>query len=260
MPDKFLHLIKKYHKIIRRILYANSFRTLFIISATIYIFAASCSNKHSHGHVTNEQTQQINYDAILYNNHYEHINLPFGCAGLNNLTYPMHWEADPENYGHLKQPADKTFDEVYTCFETLNNQPTLDTILTIHNLQYVNIGSAINNITYIDTLAQRNIDSLKYRLPNVRNYQCYYYYTESTTQYGKYGNILLLDNTTHNGKVLNIYNEIGGDQNVSYRYFYLTNESLIIYEGACYDDGCSLNKKWKILISEDGEINITDAN
>lgn len=242
------------------ILYSNSFKALYIISAILYLFASSCSNKHSHGHLNNEQTQQINYDTILYNNNYNHTNLPFGCAGLNNLNYPMHWEGDLQNYGQLKQPAGKTFDEIYTSFEVLNNTPTIDTVLTIQNLQYIQIGNSFTNIAYIDTLAQRNIDSLKYRLPNVRNYQCYYYYSESTLKYGKYGNILLLDNTTHNGKVLNIYNEIGGDQNVSYRYFNITNESLIIYEGACYDDGCSLNKKWKILISADGEINITEAN
>jgi len=245
---------------IGRLLYSNPCKALVIICTTLCIFVASCSNKHSHGHVNNLQTRQITVDTIRYNNNYNHINLPFGCAGLNNLTYQMHWEADPKNYGHLEQPVGKTFDEVYTCFETLNNQPTLDTVLTIYNLQYINIGSAFNNNTYIDTLAQRNIDSLKYRLPNVRNYQCYYYYTESAAKYGKYGNILLLDNSTQNGKVLNIYNEISGDQNVSYRYFNITNESLIIYEGACYDDGCSLNKKWKILISGDGEINIAEAN
>ncbi len=251
-------MIKIYNLIIRSVFFKHP--SINLIYVWVSIFAASCSNEHSHGSVNHQQTQQITVDTIRYNNNYTHTSLPFGCTGLNNLNYPMHWEGDLENYGQLKQPVGKTFDEVYTCFETLNNQPTLDTVLTIYNLQFINIGSAFNNNTYIDTLAQRNIDSLKYRLPNVRNYQCYYYYTESAAKYGKYGNILLLDNSTQNGKILNIYNEISGDQNVSYRYFYLTYEGLIIYEGACYDDGCSLNKKWKILISEDGEINIKEAN
>ena len=87
-------------------------------------------------------------------------------------------------------------------------------------------------------------------MPNIGIYECYY-------SYERYGNLLLLDPKTKNGKLLNIYaDDIGGDSHTILRYFFIDKNVINIYEGSCYDDGCNLDEKFKIIINQDGEINI----
>lgn len=174
---------------------------------------------------------------------------PFGCADLTKYKYPKQWEGDLENYGQLKQPKGKEFDDIGQCFAAINLVKTIKS-QKLQSLEVLKIGDNYKGAYNIDTLLQKSIDSCKYRLPNIGIYECYY-------SYERYGNLLLLDPKTKKGKLLNIYaDDIGGDSHTILRYFYIDKNLITIYEGSCYDDGCSLDEKFKITISHNGELKI----
>jgi len=176
-------------------------------------------------------------------------NFPFGCADLTKFKYPKHWEGDLENYGQLKKPSGKEFYEIGQCFAAINLAKTIQSP-KFQSLEVLKIGDSYTGAYNIDTLVQKSIDSCKYRLPNIAIYECYY-------SYERYGNLLLLDPKTKNGKVLNIYaDDIAGDSHTILRYFLIDKNVITIYEGSCYDDGCNLEEKFKIIINQDGRVNI----
>lgn len=176
-------------------------------------------------------------------------NFPFGCADLTQFKYPKHWEGDLENYGQLKKTAGKEFDSIGQCFAAINSVKTIKSP-KFRSLEVLKIGNNYKGAYNIDTLLQKSTDSCKYRLPDIGIYECYY-------SYERYGNLLLLDPKTKNGKLLNIYaDDIAGDAHTIIRYFFIDKNVINIYEGSCYDDGCSLDAKFKIMIHQSGEVNI----
>lgn len=180
---------------------------------------------------------------------------PFGCADLTKYKYPKRWEGDLENYGQLKQPKGKEFDDIGQCFELINSSKTIGSP-TLKHLELLKIGDNFKNTLYLDTLLQKSTDSCRYRLPNIGIYECYYSYQQDTkpNSFGMYGNLLLLDPTNKQGKLVNVYFQGSGEQHLFYRYFFINNNVISIYEGYCYDDGCSLDEKFKITISQNGEL------
>lgn len=182
--------------------------------------------------------------------------LPFGCQGLTTRR----WEADPENYGGLKKTPGKEFEDFGKCYASINNSPSLSFKLDRIEINHIKIGVDFKDLAYFDTLCQQSIDSLKFRLPDIGKYQCYYFFNQSEKMYGYFGNLLLLDPTRRMGKTLNIYYEVAGDQHVSFRYFLLEGETIKLYEGSCYDDGCSLSEKFTVGIKSNGNIIISEKN
>ncbi len=177
-------------------------------------------------------------------------NFPFGCVDLTKFKYPKRWEGDLKNYGQLKKPSGKEFDDIGQCFAAINLVKTIKSP-KFQSLEVIKIGDNYKGAFNIDTLLQKSIDSCKYRLPNIGIYECYY-------SYERYGNLLLLDPKTKNGKLLNIYaDDIGGDSHTILRYFFIDKNVINIYEGSCYDDGCNLDEKYKIIINQNEEINIS---
>lgn len=106
------------------------------------------------------------------------------------------------------------------------------------------------------TLYQQQLDSLRYRLPNIGKLQGYYFYQQSAGGYGGYGNLLLLDSISKRGNVLNIHREVSGEQNISFRYFNIIKNKIKIYEGYCYDDGCSLKESYVIRVKSNGAVDV----
>ena len=112
------------------------------------------------------------------------------------------------------------------------------------------IGDIFKKANNVDTVMQISIDNCRYRLPNIGIYECYY-------SFQRYGNLILLDPKTKEGKLLNIYaDDLGGDSHTKLRSFYIDKNEIRIFEGTCYDDGCNLDEKFKIIINSDGRINI----
>ena len=181
-------------------------------------------------------------------------NFPFGCSSLTT----KHWEADPKRYGRLKQPEEKEFEDIGKCYVSINTAATLQSKPEIIETKHLKIGVDFKNTIYYDTISQQNIDSLNYRLPDIGVYQCYYFFEQSKNMFGDYGTLLLLDPKLKTGKTLNIYYEVGGDQHVNFRYFFIDGETIKIYEGSCYDDGCSLAEKFTVNIKADGQVSINE--
>jgi hypothetical protein len=176
-------------------------------------------------------------------------NFPFGCADLKKFKYPKYWEGDLQNYGHLKKTNFQEFEKIEQCFDAINLSKTIISPRP-HSLELLEIGDNFKNANNMDTLMQRSIDSCRYRLPDMGIYECYY-------SYAHYGNLMLLDPKTNKGKLLNIYgNDLGGDSYTLLRYFFIDKNEINIYEAYYYDDGCSLDETFKIVVNTDGEIKI----
>ncbi len=220
---------------------------IFISCITIW----SCSNQTAEN--TDSLETSSTKDSLIPQSDTSKIqintNFPFGCADLTKFKFPKNWEGDLENYGQLKKPKGKEFDTIGLCFAAINFVRTIKSP-KFQSLEVVKIGDNYKGAFNIDTLLQKSIDSCKYRLPNIGIYECYY-------SFERYGNLLLLDPKTKNGKLLNIYaDDIGGDSHTRLRYFFIDKNVLYIYEGSCYDDGCILDENFKIIINQDGEIHI----
>lgn len=211
----------------------------------------SCSNQTADNSITADGStlkdnliEQANTTIIQIN-----TNFPFGCAELTKFKYPKHWEGDPENYGHLKKPYGQEFDHIGQCFDAINFAKTIKSPKP-QTLEILEIGDNFKQAHNLDTSMQRSIDSCRYRLPNIGIYECYYAYLH-------YGNLLLLDPVTKNGKLLNIYaNDLGGDSHTILRYFFIDKNIIQIYEAYYYDEGCSMYEAYNIIVHTDGEIEI----
>lgn len=230
-----------------------------LLTSIFFTTILSCTNKtnslnSSNQNVTKDSSiTQTERDEIKIN-----VTLPFGCAELTEFKYPKHWNGDLENYGQLKQPKGQEFDNIGQYFSAINKVETIKLKPKILEVNHIKIGKDFLNTVYYDTISQQRIESLKYRLPNIGNYQCYYFLEQSQKLYGNYGNLLLLDPKSKKGKTLNVYYEVGGDQHVNFRYFYLDGETIRIYEGSCYDDGCDLTERFSVNIKTDGQIIINE--
>ena len=177
---------------------------------------------------------------------------PFGCSDLTKFKYPKHWKGQEEG---LEQPLGKEFEDIGECFQKINSVKSIGS-LKIKKLEILKIGNNYNDY-YFDTVAIKSIDSCLYHLPKIGIYECYYFYEQTKVkESGYYGNLLLLDPLTKIGKLLNIYFEYGGDQHVNFRYFISDKETINLYGGSCYDDGCSIFETFRISINQDGKINI----
>jgi hypothetical protein len=184
--------------------------------------------------------------------------LPFGFADLLNYSQPKQWKADAENYGQLKQPDGKAFEAISYYFQTLSKAQTLTTLPDAVEKNYIQIGPVCTDTFYCDNQTQQKTDSLKFRLPDIGNYECYYFFERSKIRDSEYGSLLLLDPKTKKGKTLNIYYRIGGEQSINYRYFYINDNEIKLFEGYCYDDGCSLKECFRVNIDAGGLIKVDE--
>jgi len=218
----------------------------------------SCTNQSQDNQIVRNSTlteencfPQTNSNTIKINGAF-----PFGCVNLRKFKYPKHWEGDLENYGQLKRPNSKEFEDIGKCFQGINLIKTIEPP-KVEKLEHLKIGDNFKEIYSLDTLLQKSIDSCRYRLPNLGIYETYYLYQQDTkpNSFGIYGNLLLLDPKTKKGKLLNIYFEGGGDQSTVFRYFLIDKDIIRIFEGSCHDDGCNLFEKSKIIFNRE-KINI----
>lgn len=229
----------------------KNFLHLFIFCATIW----SCTNKTvDYSNSVDTSASKVNKMAQQDTSKIKiNANFPFGCVDLAKFKYPKHWEGDLENYGQLKKPNGKEFDDIEQCFATINLAKTIESP-RYQSLEILKVGDNYKSANNIDTLLLKSTDSCRYRLPNISMYECYY-------SYERYGNLLLLDPKTKKGKLLNIYaDDLGGESQTILRYFFIDKNEIKIYEGYCYDDGCNLDEKFKININQNGEVSINSIS
>jgi len=181
---------------------------------------------------------------------------PFGCVAITEYTYPKRWEADLEHYGSLKSPDGATFQNMDSIYNALNEVANV-TAPQFDKIEMVAVNDAYQGDYYFDTLAVYSLDSCKYRLPDMACYRCYYFVSQSTTHnYGVYGNLLLQDTLSGDGKLLTIYFSYGGDQHINLRYFFIDKKTIQLFDGSYYDDGCELRKSYQISVRDRGDIEV----
>jgi hypothetical protein len=197
----------------------------------------------------NEQTSTV---EIKVNTAY-----PFGCAKLDYIKYPHHWDEDRDHYGRLKSPEGQELADISTFLSGLHNAQTM-TGPKVDSIEFLNLNEQYKNDSYyFDTIAVKSLDICLYRLPNFGKYECYYYRQVSKKiTYGVYGSLLLLDPNTRIGKLLTLYFEYGGDQHVNLRYYLIDKNTIKLYDGSCYDDGTTLWESFNVRVSDDGIIQV----
>jgi hypothetical protein len=221
----------------------NYFLVLFVFSLTI----AACSDKGTDNiHSSDYQTQKDTNDISI------NTNYPFGCSELINIKFPKHWENDPNNYGQLKHPEGNIVDSIGKFFFEINAHKIIKTP-AIQNIEFIKCGDYIEQSYTFDSTLQKSVDSCRYRLPNIGVYECYYSFRREivNTYSCAYGNLLLVNSTTRNCNVINLYYEGASDSHVVFRYFFINNDTITIYNGSFYDDGCYLHKMHIVSIDEE---------
>ncbi len=231
---------------------------IFITCLTI----CSCSHKPTENSTFSDTTLLNKKTIVQTDTNKVKINtgFPFGCADLAKYKYPKYWEENHEHYGQLKSPEGKELADISTLLHKINNAKTISPPI-IKSIEYLNLNEKYkDDAYYFDTLAIKQIDSCIYRLPDIRGYQCYYYRQQTKKQsYGDYGSLLMLDPTTQIGKLLTLYFEYGGDQNVKLRYYFIDKDTIHIYDGNSEYDGTTLTEAFKITVAETKEIVIKEV-
>jgi hypothetical protein len=226
----------------------KNFFLLIIVCTTSW----SCSNQTSEHSIAPDPSNENDHFMAQTDSAQIQVNTnyPFGCADLAKMNHPTYWEGDLAHYGHLKQPHGQEFEKIRQCFNAIHSAQTIKSP-RIRKLELIEIGDFFKNANNLDTAMQLSIDSIRYRLPNMGIYECYY-------SYQRYGNLIFLDPETNEAKLINIYaDDLGGDGQTKLRYFYLEKSEILIFQGACYDDGCSLAKEFKVIINADGSIAVS---
>jgi hypothetical protein len=80
-------------------------------------------------------------------------NFSFGCADLTKFKYPKHWKGDLENYGQLKKPTGKEFEDIGKCFNAINSAKTIKSPRPL-KLELMEIGDIFKNANNLDTVMQ----------------------------------------------------------------------------------------------------------
>ena len=175
---------------------------------------------------------------------------PFGSPLITTLTLPKKWEADPENYGSLQPPDGLVFDSIAGYYEQLNTAGVIAKPEFVSVKVMLPITSTEMNL-HVDSLIMYHLDSCRFRLPDTRLYECYYFSkTDTSAPASAYGNILLIRKDTRSAQLVQAYHMQGGEQSVKYQFFTINREEISLYSGWYYDDGITLNLKQKIKITE----------
>ncbi len=239
----------------------NSRLLRFILLAHVYFLIFACNNKTSENAniLANTSKDSINPVRPDTNNIKVNAEFPFGSIALARYTYPHYWKEN-ENYNETKSKETKELEEISTILHAINNAKVIPPPKT-RSIEFIDLNQKYKDDSYyFDTLAVRETDSCIFRLPDIKNFQCYYFrqITKKRT-YGDYGSLLLIDNKTNIGNLLTVYFEYGREQNVSLRYYYVSNDTIHLYDGYCYDDGTTLKESFKITVNETNKIQVINS-
>jgi hypothetical protein len=176
---------------------------------------------------------------------------PWGNPLLLQLKYPLKWEADPEKYGHLKQPEAMLFDSISNYYDSLNLAKTIATP-KFKSVQVLNPISREEMNVESDSLMVYHLDSCRFRLPDAGNFECYYFSKIDTKAPASiFGNLLFIDKASRNAKLIQAYHMQGGEQSVKFQFFTVEKLTISTFSGWYYDDGFSLKMKSQINVAGD---------
>lgn len=201
------------------------------------------------------KNKQVNTSLVSHTSRYV-----WGYSGLRTITYPKRWEADPAYYGGLKQPQGLEFERITHFYDSIHtgkalqhpecSQPKYLELKgffdenIIKQIQAFPLGLCLKKLSFIG----RNV--------------CYYFYSKNTTSSGycNVGSLVVLDTVTKKCTKLPVFVEASGDQHIMYRFFYIDKNKIRLFDAYYYDDGCTLNESYEIIIETNEEIQIKNLD
>ena len=54
-------------------------------------------------------------------------------------------------------------------------------------------------------------------------------------------------------------NDPDGESQTLLRYFFIENRIIHIYDAYCYDDGCSLDETFRVVVKPGGEVEVDEV-
>ncbi len=226
----------------------NKIKILSLISILTLL---SCNSKVSDTSLKSESLKSTENTPTIIDTLKINTEFPFGYSDLTKFEYPKFWKGDLENYGQLIKPDGEEFKRIGEYFRKLHANPTIGKSPRVIKIEQIKLN--FDN-DHLDTIASKAVDNVKFRLPNIGKFKCYYSFQKSDGKFGEYGNLLLIDSITQIGKTINVYNQVSGDQSIEFKYFTFDGKTIKVYNGFCYDDGCKLSETSNISIQNDGQI------
>lgn len=190
---------------------------------------------------------------------------PFGCETLVQFQFANNWRildrAGTQDMGH--SIYHKAILEINSCLSNINHAGTHSLNLTLKDVKPVRLSH--DAITCNDALAT---DSIIYTLPNLGPYKAYYAFSNFDADKPQeqeptledcleYGNLVLVDSTTSRAQVLNLYLAKGTHNSMQLRLFFIDENQVIhLKELTCDDTFCNISGEYRVVIDDQGKINI----
>lgn len=240
-------------------------RSIFYI--LIFFFFISCS-----GSVNESSTEQKkrsepkpasksrNVKSKTQRENSAHIAFPFGSPILSTYKFPT----DFHDLNNLEKEAYQKYIKASQFYYVLNKKPSLLS-LEVKEVAHIRVNFPYefeDNVTHL-------IDSIRYKLPNIGPYECYYSFQQSPQQMGtemipleeeqlvcnSAGNLILYDRKQNKAKVITIYFNVSGGWSEIERLFYINTKKEIQVFKAVGDEGAiTFHKEFTAFIKQDGEV------
>jgi hypothetical protein len=235
--------------------------SLFVMSLLICLLTTNCFASTSIKIDTvYKQADSLNLTKIT--------NIPFGDPALINFKFPKKWKHPVDAPDDQKGPIDKVNDQVDKFYYHLNTVRSIKPIPII-NIKFVHS----KNAPLINKKYYNFKHGIKYRLPDIGPYQCYYHYLNFSypvnvlsidqRQYLEIGSLVLYDPKTKTANILNIFDNYTSDGADDFwgvsNFFYIdSNKKITIYRSVSEETENTMGKSEEITITDDGKILVKD--
>lgn len=255
----------------------------FLFMAMVFICCNSKEKKENasysdsnqiYGNIQENLPDTSKYSVKL-NSETKEVVLPFGSGFIEHIKLPIEWD-NKDSIG-LLTAEEKTFNKISKYYRDVNGNYTksITGILKTESISSIEL----NEMADFNTSLLKSISNIKYQLPNMGPYQCFYSYNEAKevpliyidssgkkkeydyentpSYYSSTGNLILYNKISKTAKVINIYSEVLMPFQVEMRLF-LINEKrqIMLFRYSNEEIYGSLAEEYLINIQVDGEIEV----
>jgi hypothetical protein len=199
------------------------------------------------------------------------VGFPFGSDILMNYKFPKAWvnNNESDSIRNINNEMDNKLIKFYNELNALGGSVKLPfTKVTPVKLDYP--WKFNSRLIY-------QIYNLKYRLPSIGPYECYYVYGEVSVQYmikekkgidfenqkpiwHEAGNLILFNPITKAAKLLNIYLSVAAPFSGYKRLFYINRDKKIhVYDFETDEEDTTFRQTYLISILDNGEIKVLET-
>lgn len=233
---------------------------LFFISVLLW----ACTSDHPH------QKVKTNYRKIPRETlPQQNVSLPFGCNDLMPFTLSDYVTVyNQYNEDPIRDSIYRRFARLHDCYWEINRAATIS-----HPL-FSNVKHLKLEVPYqFKDLATFLIDSVRYRLPNIGPYQCYYSYQvaaqpdtaevsmeEEELTSRSAGNLIFYNPADKSTTAITIYLEIEAFERGISRFFFIGDDKeIIVYDFKGDEVDVDIIKRHVIKVDEQGRISMVSS-